>query len=93
VLNEDGMFPKRCNQAMVDLEPLEDDKDLHILRMLLANHARLTGSTRAAAILDNWDRMLPLFVKVMPKDYRRALGQLDSEERALAEAKLMPQPA
>jgi glutamate synthase domain-containing protein 3 len=92
VLNEDGMFPKRCNQAMVDLEPVTDPKDLHILRTLVSNHARLTGSTRAASILDHWDEMLPMFVKVMPKDFRRALGQLDEEERAQAEAKLLPQP-
>ncbi|MCX7717289.1 MAG: glutamate synthase large subunit [Candidatus Sumerlaeaceae bacterium] len=92
VLNEDGMFPKRCNQAMVDLEPVTDAKDLQILRTLVSNHARLTGSTRAASILDHWDEMLPMFVKVMPKDFRRALGQLDEEERAQAEAKLLPQP-
>jgi glutamate synthase (NADPH/NADH) large chain len=26
VLDEDGDFPKRCNMAMVDLEPVEEEE-------------------------------------------------------------------
>jgi len=43
------------------------------LRHLLENHRHYTDSARAKEILDNWDRYLPKFIKVMPVDYRRAL--------------------
>ena len=33
----------------------------------------MTGSRKARRILDQWEIWLPLFVKVMPKDYKRVL--------------------
>jgi glutamate synthase (NADPH/NADH) large chain len=53
--------------------------DAERLRVLLERHLLHTGSKRARAILDNWDRMLSRFVKVMPRDYARALRQLEAE--------------
>jgi glutamate synthase domain-containing protein 3 len=93
VLNEDGLFEQRCNTAMVDLESVEDEKDLELLELMLRNHAKLTGSTVAQRILNDFDAYVKKFVKVMPRDFRRALQQLDEEERARAEAKLVPIPA
>ncbi|MCJ7779304.1 MAG: hypothetical protein MUQ27_00605, partial [Acidimicrobiia bacterium] len=45
------------------------------LRTLIARHARLTNSSRAEEILDNFDVYLSRFYKVVPVEYRRALGQ------------------
>ena len=33
------------------------------------------------SILDNWEESLPRFVKVMPKDYKRALAQMEAEQQ------------
>ena len=41
-----------------------------------------TGSARARALLDDWDTALNQFVKVMPKDYRRALQDLRKEAQS-----------
>ncbi|MCB2066712.1 MAG: glutamate synthase subunit alpha, partial [Erythrobacter sp.] len=54
------------------------------LRVLLERHKLHTGSARAAELLDNWDEALPKFIKVMPKDYARALKQLEAEREAAA---------
>ena len=43
------------------------------LRIVLERHHLLTGSARARALLEDWDNTLAAFVKVMPRDYRRAL--------------------
>jgi len=43
-----------------------------------------TGSKRALAILDDWDTALTRFVKIMPRDYARALKQLEAERLASA---------
>jgi glutamate synthase (NADPH/NADH) large chain len=50
--------------------------DAERLRFLISNHARYTGSKRAAEILANWSEVLPKFRKVMPVEYRRALAEL-----------------
>jgi glutamate synthase (NADPH/NADH) large chain len=59
--------------------------DAERLRILVERHHLFTGSRRAEALLDDWEAALVRFVKVMPKDYRRAL--LDQQrERSAAEA-------
>jgi glutamate synthase (NADPH/NADH) large chain len=52
------------------------------LRILLERHHLLTGSARARMLLEDWDRTVASFVKIMPKDYRRALLELKSEQAA-----------
>src|SRR4051812_24657970 len=100
VLDADGEFHKRCNPAMVDLEPLlpeseqqaklarelwhEKTSDEALLKQLIENHARYTGSKRAAEILANWASHRGKFIKVFPKEYRRALGELASAQKKVA---------
>jgi glutamate synthase (NADPH/NADH) large chain len=76
VLDVDGTFAQRCNPAMVDLEPLADADDEATVKRLVENHARYTGSRRASEILDKWSQYRGRFVKVFPKEYRRALAEL-----------------
>jgi len=100
VLDADGTFVRRCNTAMVALEPLAAEHEqeaklgrefwhkgvadeAHVKR-LLERHARFTGSTRAATILDRWREFRPKLVKVFPHEYRRALGELAAKRRRLA---------
>jgi glutamate synthase domain-containing protein 2/glutamate synthase domain-containing protein 1/glutamate synthase domain-containing protein 3 len=52
------------------------------LRILIERHHLLTGSKRARQLLEDWDNALGAFVKVMPKDYRRALLELKAEREA-----------
>jgi len=50
--------------------------DAERLHLLITRHARFTGSARAAEILADWKRYCPLFRKVMPLEYRRALAEM-----------------
>ena len=83
VLDRDGTFAGRCNPDLVDLEQLAA-ADVESLRELVQSHLDHTGSTVAAAVLADFERHLPLFVKVMPRDYKRALAELDAEHAQLA---------
>jgi glutamate synthase (NADPH/NADH) large chain len=58
--------------------------DAERLRILLERHHLHTGSAQARALLDNWQTTLTRFVKVMPRDYARALRQLEAERLAAA---------
>ncbi len=75
VLDETGEFSSvHCNRATVDLEPVEAEADAAALSQWIVRHAEATGSPRARWILENWDSMLPKFVKVFPHEYKRVLG-------------------
>jgi glutamate synthase (ferredoxin) len=66
-------FPPRCNPEFVELEPLEDGADNEFVKELLKRHLRYTGSTLATKILADWPVASKMFVKVMPRDYKRVL--------------------
>ncbi len=75
VLDETGDFRRvLCNRASVDLDPMIDPKDVDLVRGLIEQHLKETGSPRAAWVLQNWYAMLPYFVKVFPHEYKRVLG-------------------
>ena len=80
VLDERGELRRRVNAAMLDqLEPL-DEGDVIEVRDLVAEHERRTGSPVARRVLDEWDALLPSFVKVFPTDYKRVLAELARAE-------------
>ncbi len=51
--------------------------DAQRLHLLISRHARLAGSVRAATILKEWSKYCPMFRKVMPVEYRRALAEME----------------
>ncbi len=85
VLDESGEFARtQCNPASVDLEPLLDEADIATLRGMIERHLALTGSPRAAWILDNWTRTLPKFLKVFPHELKKVHHANRDREAAIA---------
>ncbi|HEY4279862.1 MAG TPA: glutamate synthase large subunit [Conexibacter sp.] len=80
VYDEHHRFAGLCNQELVDLDPL-DEHDEAELKDLVAEHAARTGSDVAQRMLDNWDEASPRFVKVMPRDFKRALAERAAREQ------------
>ena len=78
VLDRDGGFAGRCNHELVDLEELQPG-DVETIRALVQAHLDHTGSAVAAAVLADFAATLKQFVKVMPRDYKRALAELHAE--------------
>ena len=70
------------NLDMVGVESVWAPDDVKELRTMIENHQRYTRSARAKMILEDWESRLPLFVKVMPVEYRRALAELKALEAA-----------
>jgi glutamate synthase (NADPH/NADH) large chain len=60
--------------------------DASRLRILLERHLLFTGSARARELLEDWESAVAAFVKIMPKDYRRALLELHAERQAASVA-------
>ena len=74
VLDPEGAFPDRCNLGLVDLEEATAD-DLAEVRELVAEHGERTDSSVAARVLADWEALRGAWVKVMPRDYKRALAE------------------
>ncbi|TWO67846.1 glutamate synthase subunit alpha [Caenimonas sedimenti] len=102
VYDEDGQFASRCNTSMVSLDRVatadeqktgagktkwhRDEADESLLRKLLEEHNRWTGSRRARELLDTWPEARLKFVKVFPNEYKRALAEMYEREVELASA-------
>ena len=80
VLNEAGNFDYYCNMGMVELSLVEDLSDISELNNLLTRHYEFTGSVKAKMILDDPDKYLPMFIKVIPYDYKKVLQEQKLEE-------------
>jgi glutamate synthase (NADPH/NADH) large chain len=82
---DEAFRPKQRSVSVEDNgmgDPLRFDAER--LRILIERHHLYTGSARAREILENWDESLSAFVKVMPRDYRRALNDMAAERLAAA---------
>jgi glutamate synthase domain-containing protein 3 len=91
VYDDRGDFTaRRCNKTSVDLEPLILEADVAEVQGLLARHRDLTGSPRAAWILENWADAQPRFIKIFPHEYKRVLGVPRVEEFYSPQTKSSP---
>ena len=80
---EEALRPRQRAQGVYDTgmgDMLRYDAER--LRILIERHHMHTGSERARAILETWETSVADFVKVMPKDYRQALRDLEVERLA-----------
>ncbi|XP_043718284.1 glutamate synthase 1 [NADH], chloroplastic [Telopea speciosissima] len=80
VLDVDKKFQSRCNLELVDLDKVEDEEDIMTLRMLIQQHQRHTNSKLAREVLADFENILPKFVKVFPRDYKRVLANMNAEK-------------
>jgi glutamate synthase (NADPH) large chain len=105
VYDDDGHFARRCNTSMVALDKVlsrdeQDSSTFHkgqadetLLKKLIEEHHRWTGSLRARHILDHWSESRAKFIKVFPHEYARALKQMNATaaaDAALGKAKAKP---
>jgi glutamate synthase domain-containing protein 3 len=75
VYDKSRTFASRCNLELVDLEELTD-ADAEDVKALISEHAARTGSLVARNVLADFERgARQRFVKVMPRDYKRALQE------------------
>ncbi len=77
VYDPDGTFPLRVNREMVDLDPMSEEDRAWLTERLHLHHDE-TDSELAGRMLADPDVHLEMFVKVMPKDYKRVLEATES---------------
>ncbi|WWC59652.1 uncharacterized protein I303_102211 [Kwoniella dejecticola CBS 10117] len=84
VLDMAHSFAPKVNNGTVELGPVSDPQEVAELRSLIEDHRHFTGSEIADRVLRNFHHFLPMFVRVMPLDYKRVL---EEEAARVAEEK------
>lgn len=77
-------FSEKVNRAQVELSQVTETEEIAFLRNLIEDHRHYTGSEVADNILNDFNRYLPRFVKVLPNDYKKVL---EKEKKLAEEAK------
>ena len=77
-------FEQHCNKEGLNLDPVEIAEDISELKDLIENHYNATLSPLAQRILENWQRELPKFIKVLPEEYKQALIRIAEEQTVKA---------
>jgi glutamate synthase (NADPH) large chain len=74
VLDERGDFAKNVNGQMVGIEKIETSAEAAEVRAQIETHVAYTKSARGRLVLEAWPQLMPKFVKILPKDYKRVLA-------------------
>eukprot|EP01062_Namystynia_karyoxenos_P015747 TRINITY_DN1573_c0_g1_i6.p1 TRINITY_DN1573_c0_g1~~TRINITY_DN1573_c0_g1_i6.p1 ORF type:complete len:1703 (+),score=673.03 TRINITY_DN1573_c0_g1_i6:754-5109(+) len=82
VWDVDGKFDMRCNKAIVDLMSVTDRDEQGWLRATITEFHQATGSEVAQEMLRNWSSHVQELVKVLPRDFARAMKDKAKREAA-----------
>ena len=84
VLDEKNHLYRNLNKAMISIEAVDSKYDIAELRTLIERHVKHTGSPKGRRILEDFDKFLPKFKKIIPNDYKRMMTlSAKMEERGL----------
>lgn len=81
VLDMAHTFASKVNMEMVELGKVSDPREIAALRSLIEDHRHYTGSEVADHVLHDFHHLLPLFVRVMPLDYKRVLEEQAARDK------------
>jgi glutamate synthase (NADPH/NADH) large chain len=73
IYDVNGTMENNCNKQMVDIDP-PDEADAKFLFEMISTHFQYTESTVAKFVLNDFENQLKNFVKIFPKDYKKALA-------------------
>lgn len=82
-LNRSKMNPESLSTGELTLAPLDPLDEETVIR-LLTTHLSETGSSKARLILENIDKELSNFVRVLPRDYARVM-EIQDQAREIGE--------
>ncbi|SDJ69557.1 glutamate synthase large subunit [Sediminibacillus albus] len=71
-------FMHLCNQEMIEFEELDSFEEINELREMVENHYNYTSSSKAAGLLNDWNDSINKFIKIIPKDYKKMLQQIET---------------
>ncbi|MDI6619468.1 MAG: glutamate synthase large subunit [Clostridiales bacterium] len=74
VLDEYGDFEDKCNTDLVVIDKI-NNLDENKIQNLIKEHLKYTGSRKSNEMLNNWDKYMCMFKKVISVQYKKILEQ------------------
>ncbi len=75
VLNINENFDYYCNMGMVELSLVENRSDVKELKGIIEKHVLHTSSPLGKRILDEWEKYIDKFIKIIPYEYKKVLEE------------------
>jgi glutamate synthase domain-containing protein 3 len=66
VLDTDNIFSSRCNRELVDMQRMEDEREIAALCAVIELHVHKTCSKHAESILNAWEQLHHSFWRILP---------------------------
>ena len=76
VLDMNHDFYLRVNKQMVEMSEVTQKDDIRELKKLINEHVKETGSKLGTVILEDFDKYLPFFKKIIPTEYKKIIESL-----------------
>ncbi|MBO4290367.1 MAG: glutamate synthase large subunit [Lachnospiraceae bacterium] len=80
VLDEENKLYRNLNRELVCMETVEHKNDREELRRLIEKHVAETGSKKGQRILDDFEKEVKCFKKIIPHDYKEMLRLIAKNE-------------
>ena len=80
VLDEDHSLYRRMNKDMVSVQELTEKFEIAELKDILTDYVKETGSKLGRMVVENFDRYIPYFKRIVPNDYQRMLTAIGRNE-------------
>jgi glutamate synthase (ferredoxin) len=71
-----------CNKSLILMEKITSEKELKEIREMIRKHVAHTGSPLGRKVLDDWADYAPRFTKIIPKDYKKMMENIDRAHKA-----------
>lgn len=71
-----------CNRSMVLLEKINTEEEMRAVKEMISKHVCYTNSPLGRKILDDWENYALRFTRIIPKDYKRMLGNIEKAHEA-----------
>ena len=80
VFDEHHHLYRRLNKELVECTELSEKVDIERVKALVEEHVKATGSEKGKRILADFENCLPLFKKIIPRDYKRIVEEIAANE-------------
>ncbi|HEY5583996.1 MAG TPA: glutamate synthase large subunit [Ruminiclostridium sp.] len=71
-----------CNKSLVILEEIDSEEEMKEIKEMIEKHVEYTGSPQGSKVLADWNNYSQRFTKVIPKDYKQMLENIDKAHKA-----------
>ena len=80
ILDAKHILYTKTNKSIIDIEELDEKEDIEDLKNILIDYEKCTGSKKAKHILEEFDKHIQYFKKIIPYNYKKIISIIERYE-------------